>query len=179
MARVSQAAYARSRGITRRAVRKRTIGQGGPLPTYGPRRQIDEAEADALYEATMAPNGAATSRYRAPAAEAPAASPAPDSPVLESASQLVQSRTAMLATELELKRLELEQRRGESLRRAPTLDKLFAFSRLLRDSWQAWPARVGPQLAADFDLDATAVTVALEGYVREQLEQLSRERLEL
>jgi hypothetical protein len=51
-----------------------------------------------------------------------------------------------------------------------------AFGRLLRDTWLAWPARVHPELAPAFDLDATALTVALEGYVREDLEQLARER---
>ncbi len=36
---------------------------------------------------------------------------------------------------------------------------------MVRDAWQAGPARVGPLLAAQFDLDAGAVTVVLEGLV--------------
>jgi hypothetical protein len=54
--------------------------------------------------------------------------------------------------------------------------KAFAFARMLRDRWQAWPARVGPLLAGQFELDAGAVTVVLEGYVREHLEELASER---
>ena len=48
-----------------------------------------------------------------------------------------------------------------------------------RDRWLAWPARVGPQLAAQFDRDAAAVTVALEQHVRQQLEDLAVERAPL
>jgi hypothetical protein len=39
--------------------------------------------------------------------------------------------------------------------------KAFSFARTLRDAIQAWAARVGPQLAAAFDLDASAVTIYL------------------
>jgi hypothetical protein len=49
---------------------------------------------------------------------------------------------------------------------------------MIRDTWLAWPARVGPLLAAAFDLDAGSVTVALEGYVRQQLADLANERCE-
>jgi hypothetical protein len=49
---------------------------------------------------------------------------------------------------------------------------------LLRDRWLAWPARVGPALAAQFDLDAGTVTVILEGLVREHLAELASERCE-
>jgi hypothetical protein len=41
--------------------------------------------------------------------------------------------------------------------------KAFSFARMIRDRWQAWPARVGPLLAASFELDAGGVTVVLEG----------------
>jgi hypothetical protein len=49
---------------------------------------------------------------------------------------------------------------------------------MVRDAWLSWPARVGPFLAATYDLDAGSVTVALEGYVREQLADLASERCE-
>jgi hypothetical protein len=82
----------------------------------------------------------------------------------------------MLVTEAQLKRLQLEERRGLVINRATAIAKTFAFGRLLRDAWQAWPARVGPIIAATLDVDATAFTVALEEHVREQLAILARER---
>jgi hypothetical protein len=59
---LSQAAYARRRGISQAAVWKRTVTNGGPIPVHGPKKLIDVAEADALWEATMSPQGAATGR---------------------------------------------------------------------------------------------------------------------
>lgn len=76
---------------------------------------------------------------------------------------------------IQAKRLTLEQRRGALIPRARALATAFAYARLLRDRCLAWP-RVGPLLAAQFELDAGAVTVVLEGYVREQLEELVSER---
>src|SRR5262249_15973802 len=67
---------------------------------------------------------------------------------------------------------------GTLVSRARAVQKAFGFARMLRDRWQAWPARVGPLLAAQFELDAGAVTVVLEGYVREHLEELASERCE-
>jgi hypothetical protein len=45
----------------------------------------------------------------------------------------------------------------------------YTIARMLRDRWLAWPARVGPLLAAQFEVDAGAVTVALEAFVRDAL----------
>jgi hypothetical protein len=56
---VSQAAYARRLGISRAAVHKRTSTVGGPIPVYGPRKLIDVAEADRLWETTKTPQGEA------------------------------------------------------------------------------------------------------------------------
>lgn len=53
MALVTQAAYARRRGISREAARQRTVTAGGPIPVHGPRKLIDVAEADALWTAHL------------------------------------------------------------------------------------------------------------------------------
>jgi hypothetical protein len=74
------------------------------------------------------------------------------------------------------KRLALEQRRGALISKDRAVMKAFSFTRMLRDRWLAWPARVGPLSAAQFELDAGAVTVVLEGLVREHLEELASER---
>jgi hypothetical protein len=94
------------------------------------------------------------------------------------AAALYQARAAALVVDVQTKRLILEQRRGTLISRDRAVRKAFAFGRLLRDAWLTWPARVGPLLAAAFDVDATAMTVALEGHVREQLASLARERPE-
>ena len=55
---VTQATYARRRGVSREAVRQHTTTNGGPIPVHGPRKLIDVEEADALWEATTSPAGA-------------------------------------------------------------------------------------------------------------------------
>ena len=43
---VTQANYARHRGVSRVAIHKRTTPNGGPIPVHGPKKLIDVAEAD-------------------------------------------------------------------------------------------------------------------------------------
>jgi hypothetical protein len=179
---VSAREYARRRGVSEGAVRKRLDHHGGPIPTHGPKRLVDVAEADRLWAATMAPNGYATSRFRSPAptGDGPEAAgrAAPPRGGLMDGHELAQARAAALVLDVQTKRLNLEQRRGQLISRDRAVLRCFAFARLLRDAWLTWPARVGPGLAAQFDVDATAFTVALQEQVREQLATLARERPE-
>ena len=168
---VSQAVYARHRQVSREAVRKRTTTAGGPIPVHGPKKLIDVAEADALWEATMSSQGAANAR-------AAASGPRPDPPPTVTGNQLAQARAAALVVDVQTKRLVLEQRRGALVSRDLATMKAFAYTRVIRDAWLAWPARVGPQLAATFDLDAATVTVVLQQHVREQLDELASERVD-
>jgi hypothetical protein len=80
--------------------------------------------------------------------------------------------------DVQTKRLVLEQRRVALISRDRAVMKAFSFARMLRDRWLAWPAPVGPPMTAQFDLDAGALTVALEGLVPEHLAELASERCE-
>jgi hypothetical protein len=174
MALMTQRAYARRRRISQAAVQKRTVGAGGPIPTHGPKKLIDPVEADALWEATKSAAGLAGSEQ--PEAPAPRRElPRADPPL---GTTLAQARAASVVVDVQTKRLALEQRRGALISRDRAILKSFAFARTLRDMVQAWPARVGPQLAAAFDLDATAVTVYLDDHVRQLLNELASERVD-
>src|SRR5262247_1431085 len=118
---------------------------GGPIPVHGPRKLLDVAEADALWEASKSTAGASHATGNG------AASPA------VTGSQLAQARTAALVVDVQTKRLALEKRPGALISRDRAVLKAFAFARMLRDRWLAWPARVGPLLAARFEVDAGAV----------------------
>jgi hypothetical protein len=122
MALVTQAAFARHRGVSREAVRKRTVTAGGPLPVYGPRKLLDLTEADALWVATMSPQGMANTNGNG------AAPPS-------TGSELVRARTAALTVDIEVKRLALAKLRGELISRDAAVRKAFAFGRLWRDAW--------------------------------------------
>jgi hypothetical protein len=162
MAFVTQASYARSRGISREAVRKRTVPAGGPIPVHGERKLLDVAEADSLWDATKSAAGA--SHVNGNGAAAPS-----------TGTSLAQARAAALGVDVEMKRLALAKLRGELMSREAATRKAFEFGRRWRDSWLLWPARIGPLIAAAFDLDAGAVTVMLEGHVREHLTDLANE----
>jgi hypothetical protein len=47
---------------------------------------------------------------------------------------------------------------------------------MLRDAWLTWPARIGPQLAADLGVEPAVLVIALEDLVRAHLEELASER---
>jgi hypothetical protein len=166
---VSQADYARRRRISRQAVGKRIAD--GTIPVHGPKKLIDVAQADALWDATMSPQGAGRARAAAAARRS-----AQGAPAGASSDQLAQARAAALVLDVQTKRLNLEQRRGQLMSRDQAVLRAFAFARLIRDTLLTWPARAGPLLAAEFNLDATVFTVALERHIREQLVTLSRER---
>jgi hypothetical protein len=164
---VTQANYARRRGISREAVRQRTVTAGGPIPVHGLKKLLDVAQADALWETTKSSAGASHTN-----GTGNGAGPS----VL--GSQLAQARAAALVVDVQAKRLTLEQRRGALISRDRAVLKAFAFARVLRDSWLSWPARVGPQIAAAFELDAGTVTVMLEGFVRDHLTELASESVD-
>ena len=67
---------------------------------------------------------------------------------------------------------------GALISPAREVPQAFDFARTLRDACLMWPARVGPQLAAAFDVDAAAVTIYLEDQVRQLLTELASDRVE-
>jgi hypothetical protein len=163
--------YAKRRGISQAAVWKRTAAAGGPIPTHGPRKLIDPAEADALWDATRTEQGEA-------GAEATRAAGAGATAALIQGETLARAGTARLLADAQLKRLLLDQRRGTLISRDRAVLKAFAFARMLRDAWLTWPARVGPRLAAELGVEPAALVVALDDAVRTHLAELASERCE-
>jgi hypothetical protein len=121
---------------------------------HGKRKLIDPVEADALWPVRSTDATAVTE------------------------SQLAQARAAALVVDVQTKRLALEQRRGALISRDRALLKCFAFARMLRDAWLAWPARIGPELAAELGVDTRDVILALDRHVHRHLEELASERVD-
>jgi hypothetical protein len=146
---ISQREYGRRRGMSGEAVRKRTATMGGPIPVHGPRKRIDDAEADRLWLSTMNPSGVSTSRFQSPPSSA--GSPGRGTPAATSGrtAALTQARTALLLTEAQTKRLRLEQRRSQLLDRETVRAKFVETVERMRAAWLAWPERVGPALAGE------------------------------
>src|SRR5262245_60682754 len=162
---LTQAQYARRRGVSRVSVHRRTVRVGGLIPVHGRRKLINVAEADALWEATKSNAGA--SHVNGNGAGAPS-----------TGTSLAQARAAALGVEVELKRLALAKLRGELMSREAAHRKAFEFGRRWRDAWLLWAARIRPELAMRFDVAAGALTVALEGAVRAHLAELAGESVD-
>jgi hypothetical protein len=162
---LSLRAFARTRGVTHQAVRK-AIARGRLVPL--PDGTIDPAAAEHTW-----PRGAPSERH-----DVPHAGPATSAPGAFDPLALDRARAAKTTIEAQRARLELERRRGALISRDRATLKCFAYTRVIRDSWLNWPARIGPLVAAAFDLDAGAVTVMLEEHVRAHLTELASERVD-
>jgi hypothetical protein len=171
---VSQAAYARRRGISREAVRQRTVTAAGPIPVHGAKKLIDVAEADALWAATMSAQGAAHS----PAIRGDGLHGLANGDGGSDAVALIAARAAVMKAEAELRQLRLSERRGQLLDRAATLARFFAVVRGMRDAWLAWPARIGAELAGVLGVEPGPLMIALEPFVRRQLVELADAQLD-
>jgi hypothetical protein len=160
--------YARHRRVTHEAVRKALAA--GRI-TAGADGTIDPATADRAWAATTAPRMNGQHGHPAPAA------PPLGQPLLETGA-FQRVRTAKTVIDAQRARLELDHRRGALISRDVAVHKVFSFARMLRDSWLTWPARVGPQLAADLGVEPAVLVIALEDLVRAHLAELASERVE-
>jgi hypothetical protein len=147
--------------VSRSTVYRHTVPGGGPIPVHGPRHWLDPAEADRLW----------LPGERGP--DAGGCLPDPDGRVLELA------KLRRLRAITELKQLELDRRRAQLVDRAGCEELAARFQRMILARWRAWPARVAPEIAAAFGLEAAQVVAALQPYVDEQVDQLSQERFAL
>lgn len=76
---------------------------------------------------------------------------------------------------LKARRAELEvgRLRGLFVERVKARDTLARFFHEVRDGFLNWPARVAPLLAAELQVDATALHLALEKLLRTELDELA------
>jgi hypothetical protein len=174
--------YARHQGVTPAAVRKAL--KAGRI-SRGPDGTIEVAAADRAWadrtafrmppaDASEPRNGGGAS----PVSAAGAAAPMSDGAAHLDGDAYRRARAAKTAIEAQRAKLELEARKGALISRDRAVTKAFSFARTLRDACLTWPTRIGPQLAAAFDLDAADVTVYLDDQVRQLLTELASERVE-
>lgn len=198
---VTQAEYARLRGVSRQAVSQRTAPNGGPLPVHGPRKMIDVGEADRLWPATLDPRG--NTRHQAPPDEpapapaadvqpqhvAPAQAAAPEAPTMEelddtpalmgqadgqdTIAPAARAKLASAVIRAQREHLDLEERKGSLVSKALAVRQVFSFARRTRDAWLNWPGRIAPGLAAELGVDQHVLTAALERHVRDHLTDLA------
>jgi hypothetical protein len=186
---VSQAEYARMRGISREAVNRRTVTHGGPLPVYGKNKRIDPAQADALWHTTMDGRRLKSGQSRAQIPDNPepsldAVAETLDSepeiaPVARAAGPAAQAKMASALIKAQTDKIQLEKLKGTLIDKPRALRTAFNWSRRNRDAWLNWPSRVGPEMAAQLGVDQHLLTTELERYVRQHLAELAEQPFEL
>jgi len=156
------AEYAAHRGVrpraVQRALKQRRIQRGAD-------GLIDPAAADRAWHA----NTRANRRIGAASAAAPEA---------EAVLELEAARRRRLLADAARHELEVARLRGEVVSRALAVRAAHGFARALRTACQSWPIKIGPSLAAAFELDVQAVTLYLEDAVRDLLTELAGERVD-
>jgi hypothetical protein len=90
----------------------------------------------------------------------------------------LQARTANEVMKAQLRRIELQRKKGEVVDRARATALVFRLARQERDAWAGWPSRVAAMMAAELGLGAHAMQTVLERHVRVQLESLAEFRVE-
>jgi len=75
-----------------------------------------------------------------------------------------------LAAKTEAAELDVKAKRGELVPAEAVRQAARASGTIEREAWTNWPARIGPVLAAEFNIDIVCFTAALERVVREQME---------
>jgi hypothetical protein len=78
-----------------------------------------------------------------------------------------------------LRELEYQEKTGSLVDLDLVKRVLFEEHRAQRDAWLNWPARVGPLIAAEFDLEADKLVGALNEHVHKHITQLGEPPLDL
>lgn len=89
------------------------------------------------------------------------------------------AKAAKEAIMAQLAQLRLKKERKLVVEREPARLDVYDLARQYRDHWVQLPARVAATLAAEFEVDAHAMEMALDGIVRDHLALLTQARIEI
>jgi len=165
-------AYARHRGVSHVAVKKAIdTGRITPLAdgTLDPEKADQEWAQNTLISRKKTPESLKANTLK------PSQKPAEplSAPPPSSNTSLLQARTANEVVKAQTNKVRLAQLKGELVDRSQAIAHVFKLARAERDAWMSWPSRISSQMAADLDIDAHALHVALEEQVRQHLKELA------
>ena len=166
-------AYARHRGVSHVAVKKAIdTGRITPLAdgTLDPDQADQEWAQNTLISRKKTPESAQKEKTLKPSQEPAETFSAPPQ---SSNTSLLQARTANEVVKAQTNKVRLAQLKGELVDRSQAIAHVFKLARAERDAWMSWPSRISSQMAADLDIDAHALHVALEEQVRQHLKELA------
>ena len=165
-------AYARHRGVSHVAVKK-AIDTGRITPLAD--GTLDPDHADQEWAQNTLISRKKTSETPTANVIKPSQEPAEtfSAPPQNSNTSLLQARTANEVVKAQTNKIRLAQLKGELVDRSQAIAHVFKLARAERDAWMSWPSRISSQMAADLEIDAHALHVALEEQVRQHLKELA------
>ncbi len=113
--------------------------------------------------------------------------PEPGSPEFEAAQDIAQHGAPHTLNEAKrvkenylakLRQLEFEEKTGALVELALVERVLFKSFRMHRDAWLGWPAKVGPLIAAELDVESDKVVALLNEHVHKQITRLGEPLLD-
>lgn len=170
---ISQADYARRKGVSRQAVHKRVrAGRLSVLPdgTLDPAvadrewdatRQPDDSTEAAPAAASPSPAAASVAVDRPGSAEGPSDAPA-SLPAPAPRGTYAEAKTADVLYKARLRQLEFEIRTGKYVEVEKVSDRWFELARATRERMLAMPARLAAELASMSDMHAIRVRLDQE-----------------
>lgn len=161
-------AYARRIGISHTAVTKQV--KDGIIPLHN--GKIDAEEADRCRRTRCDP-----SRLKS------VSPPAPDDHLQDddgpAAGTLAAERLRGEQLKNRQREIAIAEADGRLVDKEQTKRAVFALARELRESWQNWPARVAPTMAAELGVDQRKLQGVLDKAVREHLTEFADRPLKI
>jgi hypothetical protein len=166
-------AYSRHRGVSDTAVHK-AIRAGRITPEAD--GTIDPERADRDWARNSETPRAGTTRRAETVAVREPASEAATPTFATGGTSLLQARTVNEVVKAQTNKVRLAQLKGDLIDRAQALAQVFKLARAERDAWLNWPARVSAQMASQLGVDPHNLHIALDGAVRQHLQELGELR---
>ncbi len=183
-------AYARYRGISDTAVHKAIkvgrISTEADGSIDAQRADIEWAKNTVTSNETQ-PIAHGLKRATTPTPTTPIAAPAATNndrdtttaPLSAGGTSLLQARTVNEVVKAQTNKVKLAQLKGELVDRSQSIARIYQLSRIERDAWLNWPARISAQMAVRLGVNAHLMHVTLETAVREHLQELGEHKIEL
>lgn len=138
------------------------------LTCSGRRDGVTEVEAEARASRVASPPDATADATVDPADEALL-----DAVIVDGQAMPFAKAGALKETYLaRLRKLEFDEKSGALVDRALAEKLFFDTAREYRDAWQSWPARIAIMMADELKVDARALTIILNTYIRQHLTEM-------
>jgi hypothetical protein len=167
---ITKAEYARRRGVNKSTISRQV--SAGIIPTHGPEKLIDPAEADEALARNKDPaRGGDRRQFAYPPVRHSESAEVVD---FNDAVAFSVERAKGQRLKNELSKLELRRIKGELIDRDAATKAMAEMAQAAVSAWIQWPARAYAEMAAELGVDSATLHQSLDRHVRQYAEEISR-----